>query len=201
MVEYACALPELVKGSYSEQVSTAVDMYSIRQPLGVVAGITPFNFPAMVPMWMFPMAIACGNTFVLKAASFVPQTAMKIAELFEERRSVVPVDEIPEVMVEASIAAEDADFFKHRGLDYLGMLRAFFINLRAGGFVVEPPEDTRAYRIWPCRVRRWPGRSAARWEPTRHARRPLWRRPTTPTPTNCTCAPSSACRSRIAGTR
>ena len=84
VVEYACALPELVKGSYSEQVSTAVDMYSIRQPLGVVAGITPFNFPAMVPMWMFPMAIACGNTFVLKPSEKDPSASMIAAEMFAE---------------------------------------------------------------------------------------------------------------------
>ena len=66
VVEFACGIPHLLKGGYSENVSTGIDSYSIRQPVGVVAGITPFNFPAMVPMWMFPLAIACGNTFVLK---------------------------------------------------------------------------------------------------------------------------------------
>ena len=66
VVEFACGIPHLLKGGFSENVSTGVDSYSIRQPLGVVAGITPFNFPAMVPMWMFPVAIACGNAFVLK---------------------------------------------------------------------------------------------------------------------------------------
>ncbi|MGZ4570789.1 MAG: aldehyde dehydrogenase family protein, partial [Blastococcus sp.] len=66
VVEFACGIPSLLKGEYSDQVSSGVDSYSFRQPLGVVAGITPFNFPAMVPMWMFPVAIACGNTFVLK---------------------------------------------------------------------------------------------------------------------------------------
>ena len=65
-VEFACGVPYLLKGGYTEQASGGVDVYSIRQPLGVVAGITPFNFPAMVPMWMFPFAIACGNSFVLK---------------------------------------------------------------------------------------------------------------------------------------
>src|SRR4051794_30724081 len=65
-IEFATGIPHLLKGGYSEQVSTGVDVYSIRQPLGVVAGITPFNFPAMVPMWMFANALACGNTFVLK---------------------------------------------------------------------------------------------------------------------------------------
>ena len=84
VVEYACALPELLKGSYSEQVSTGVDMYSIRQPLGVVAGVTPFNFPAMVPMWMFPMAIACGNSFVLKPSEKDPTASLLAAEMFAE---------------------------------------------------------------------------------------------------------------------
>lgn len=84
VIEYACAIPELLKGEYSEQVSRGVDTYSIRQPLGVVAGITPFNFPAMVPMWMFPMAIACGNTFVLKPSEKDPSSAMLSAEMFAE---------------------------------------------------------------------------------------------------------------------
>ena len=66
VIEFACNIAHLLKGDFSEQVSTGVDTYSVRQPLGVVAGITPFNFPIMVPMWMFPIAIACGNTFVLK---------------------------------------------------------------------------------------------------------------------------------------
>src|SRR5439155_18866500 len=65
-IEYCCGIPELLKGRFSEQASTDIDVYSIRQPLGVVAGITPFNFPAMVPMWMWAPALACGNTFVLK---------------------------------------------------------------------------------------------------------------------------------------
>ena len=72
VVEFACGIPTLLKGGYSDQVSTDVDSYSFRQPLGVVAGITPFNFPAMVPMWMFPVAIACGNTFVLKPSERDP---------------------------------------------------------------------------------------------------------------------------------
>ncbi|MGI9666373.1 MAG: CoA-acylating methylmalonate-semialdehyde dehydrogenase [Acidimicrobiia bacterium] len=84
VVEYACAIPELLKGEYSEQVSTGVDTYSVRQPLGVVAGITPFNFPAMVPMWMYPMAIACGNTFVLKPSEKDPGPAMLAAEMFAD---------------------------------------------------------------------------------------------------------------------
>ena len=66
VVEFACGIPQMLKGEFAEQVANGIDAWTIRQPLGVVAGITPFNFPVMVPMWMFPMAIACGNTFVLK---------------------------------------------------------------------------------------------------------------------------------------
>ena len=84
VVEYACAIPELMKGEYSEQVSQGVDTFSIRQPLGVVAGITPFNFPAMVPMWMYPMAIACGNTFVLKPSEKDPGAVMLTADMLAE---------------------------------------------------------------------------------------------------------------------
>jgi malonate-semialdehyde dehydrogenase (acetylating)/methylmalonate-semialdehyde dehydrogenase len=81
VIEFACGIPELIKGSFSENVSTDVDVTSIRQPLGVVAGITPFNFPAMVPMWMYPIAIACGNTFVLKPSEKDPSASLFCAEL------------------------------------------------------------------------------------------------------------------------
>ncbi|MEM9303951.1 MAG: CoA-acylating methylmalonate-semialdehyde dehydrogenase [Pseudomonadota bacterium] len=84
VVDYACGAPELLKGEYSRNVGPAIDSWSDHQPLGVVAGITPFNFPAMVPMWMFPMAIACGNTFVLKPSEKDPTPALLIAELFSE---------------------------------------------------------------------------------------------------------------------
>jgi malonate-semialdehyde dehydrogenase (acetylating)/methylmalonate-semialdehyde dehydrogenase len=83
-IEYACGIPNLLKGGFSEQVATGVDVFSIRQPLGVVAGITPFNFPAMVPMWMFANAIACGNTFVLKPSEKDPSASMFVAELLAE---------------------------------------------------------------------------------------------------------------------
>ena len=83
-IEFACGIPQLIKGEYSEQASTGVDVYSIRQPLGVVAGITPFNFPAMVPMWMFANALACGNTFVLKPSEKDPSVAMFLAELLAQ---------------------------------------------------------------------------------------------------------------------
>ena len=84
VIEYACGIPTLLKGEFSEQVSTGIDVYSIRQPLGVVAGITPFNFPAMVPMWMWAPAIACGNTFVLKPSEKDPSASMFTAELLKE---------------------------------------------------------------------------------------------------------------------
>ena len=84
VVEFACGIPQLLKGDFSAQVSTGVDLYSFREPLGVCVGITPFNFPAMVPMWMFPVAIACGNTFVLKPSERDPSAAMVLAELWAE---------------------------------------------------------------------------------------------------------------------
>jgi malonate-semialdehyde dehydrogenase (acetylating)/methylmalonate-semialdehyde dehydrogenase len=84
VIEFACGIADLAKGEYSENVSTEVDTYSIRQPLGVVAGITPFNFPAMVPMWMYPLAIACGNTFVLKPSERDPSASMFCAQLLAD---------------------------------------------------------------------------------------------------------------------
>jgi len=84
VIEYVCGIPTLLKGSYSEQASSGVDVYSIRQPLGVAAGITPFNFPAMVPMWMWAPAIACGNTFVLKPSEKDPSASLLAAELLKE---------------------------------------------------------------------------------------------------------------------
>src|SRR5690242_10747029 len=84
VIEFACGIADLAKGEYSENVSTEVDTFSIRQPLGVVAGITPFNFPAMVPMWMYPIAIACGNTFVLKPSERDPSGAMFCADLLKQ---------------------------------------------------------------------------------------------------------------------
>ena len=84
VVEFACGIPHLLKGGYTEQASTGIDVYSIRQPVGVVGGITPFNFPAMVPMWMFAPAIACGNTFVLKPSEKDPSASNYLAELLHE---------------------------------------------------------------------------------------------------------------------
>ena len=84
VVEFACGIPQILKGEFTENVGSEVDSWSIRQPLGVCAGITPFNFPAMVPMWMFPMAIACGNSFILKPSEKDPSCSFKLAELLSE---------------------------------------------------------------------------------------------------------------------
>ena len=84
VVEFACGIPHLLKGEFSEQVGTGVDCYSMRQPIGVCAGVTPFNFPAMVPMWMFPIAIVCGNCFILKPSEKDPSCSVKLAELLKE---------------------------------------------------------------------------------------------------------------------
>ena len=84
VVEFACGIPQLLKGEYSDQVSGGVDLFSYRQPLGVVVGITPFNFPAMVPMWMYPIAVACGNAFVLKPSERDPSASLLMAELWRE---------------------------------------------------------------------------------------------------------------------
>jgi len=84
IVEFACGIPQLLKGEFTEHASTGVNVHSLRQPLGVVAGITPFNFPSMVPLWMFPLAIACGNTFVLKPSEKDPSASVYLAQLVAE---------------------------------------------------------------------------------------------------------------------
>ncbi len=84
VVEFVCGIPQLLKGEFTEQIGSGIDSWSMRQPLGVCAGITPFNFPAMVPMWMFPVAISCGNTFVLKPSERDPSTSLRLAELLHE---------------------------------------------------------------------------------------------------------------------
>ena len=84
IVEFACGIPELLKGDFTDQVSTGIDNWTMRQPLGVVAGVTPFNFPVMVPMWMFPVAIACGNTFVLKPSPLDPSPSLFMADLLKQ---------------------------------------------------------------------------------------------------------------------
>src|ERR1051326_9051295 len=82
VIEFACGIPHLLKGEYTEGAGPSIDLYSVRQPLGVVAGITPFNFPAMIPLWKCAPAIACGNTFILKPSERDPSVPMRIAELF-----------------------------------------------------------------------------------------------------------------------
>jgi malonate-semialdehyde dehydrogenase (acetylating) / methylmalonate-semialdehyde dehydrogenase len=84
VVEFACGIPQLLKGEFSDSVGRGIDSWSLRQPVGVCAGVTPFNFPAMVPMWMFPIAISCGNTFVLKPSEKDPSCALRLAQLFSE---------------------------------------------------------------------------------------------------------------------
>ena len=84
VVEFACGIPHLLKGEFSQNVGSQIDSWSIRQPLGITAGITPFNFPAMVPMWMFPISIACGNSFILKPSEKDPSCSIRLAELFSE---------------------------------------------------------------------------------------------------------------------
>lgn len=110
VVDFACGIPHLLKGSYSENVSTNVDVYSIRQPVGVVAAISPFNFPAMVPMWFFPIAIACGNTVVVKPSEKDPSAMMLLAEWFTEAglpASVLNVLHGDKVAVDGLLAHRD----------------------------------------------------------------------------------------------
>jgi len=117
-VEFACGIPTLLKGGYSEQVSGGVDVYQIRQPLGVVAGICPFNFPAMVPLWMFPSAIACGNTFVLKPSEKVPSAGLFLARLMKEAglpAGVLNVVQGDKVVVDALLQHRDV-----RAISFVG---------------------------------------------------------------------------------
>ncbi|WP_108446499.1 CoA-acylating methylmalonate-semialdehyde dehydrogenase [Halomonas denitrificans] len=117
-VEYACGVPELLKGEYSHNAGPGIDTWSNHQPLGIVAGITPFNFPAMVPLWMYPMAIACGNAFILKPSEQVPSAAIKMAELLDEAglpRGIFNVVHGDREAVEALIDAPDV-----RALSFVG---------------------------------------------------------------------------------
>jgi malonate-semialdehyde dehydrogenase (acetylating)/methylmalonate-semialdehyde dehydrogenase len=110
IVEFACGIPNLLKGSFSENVATQVDSYTVRQPLGVCAGFTPFNFPAMVPMWMFPIAIACGNCFILKPSEKVPSLSVRLAELLQKAGlppGVLQVLQGDKALVDALIAAPE----------------------------------------------------------------------------------------------
>ncbi len=116
VVEFACGIPHLLKGEYSADVGTGVDSFSMMQPLGVVAGITPFNFPAMVPMWMFPVALTCGNTFILKPPALDPSASVRLAELLTEAGlpdgvfNVVHCSNDPEELSDAMDTALDPQF-------------------------------------------------------------------------------------------
>jgi malonate-semialdehyde dehydrogenase (acetylating)/methylmalonate-semialdehyde dehydrogenase len=110
IVEFACGIPQLLKGQYTDQASTGIDNWTLRQPLGVCAGITPFNFPVMVPMWMFPVAIACGNTFVLKPSERDPSPSLLLAQLLEQAglpAGVFNVVQGDRVAVDALLAHDD----------------------------------------------------------------------------------------------
>lgn len=112
VVEFACGIPQLLKGQYSDQIGGGIDNWSMRQPLGVVAGITPFNFPMMVPCWMFPVALACGNTFVLKPSERDPSVSLRLAELLKEAGlpdGVFNVVQGDKIAVDALIAHPDVE--------------------------------------------------------------------------------------------
>ncbi len=134
VVEFACGIPHLLKGGYSEQVSTETDVHSIRQPLGVCAGITPFNFPAMVPMWMWPVAIACGNTFILKPSERDPSASMLVARWLADAGlpdGVLNVVHGDKVAVDALLAHPDV-----RAVSFVGstpIARYVYETAAAGG--------------------------------------------------------------------
>ncbi len=120
VVEFACGIAHLMKGEGSEQISTRVDSTSYRQPLGVVAGITPFNFPAMVPMWMYPLALACGNCFILKPSEKDPSAALLMAEMLAEAglpAGVFSVVQGDKVAVDALLTHPEVDACLVRRLD------------------------------------------------------------------------------------
>ena len=133
IIEFACGIPQLLKGDYTDQVSTGIDNWTLRQPLGVVAGITPFNFPCMVPCWMFPIAIAAGNTFVLKPSERDPSPALFMAELLAQAglpRGVFNVVQGDKIAVDALIEHPDV-----KALSFVGSTPiAHTIHERASHF-------------------------------------------------------------------
>lgn len=108
VVEFACGIPDLLKGEYSEKVGTGIDAFNVRQPLGVVAGITPFNFPVMVPLWMAPVALACGNTFILKPSERDPSASLPLARLLHK----------------AGLPAGDHHIYEREGVRFYTRLKA-----------------------------------------------------------------------------
>ena len=133
IIEFACGIPQLLKGDYTDQVSTGIDNWTLRQPLGVVAGITPFNFPCMVPCWMFPVAIAAGNTFILKPSERDPSASLFMAELFEEAglpKGVFNVVQGDKVAVDALLEHPDV-----RAVSFVGSTPiAHYIHERGSHF-------------------------------------------------------------------
>ena len=128
IVEFACGIPQLLKGDYTEQVSTGIDNWTVRQPLGVVAGITPFNFPCMVPMWMFPVAIACGNAFILKPSERDPSPSIFMAELLQQAglpKGVFNVVQGDKLAVDALLTHPDV-----RALSFVGSTPIAPLHLR-----------------------------------------------------------------------
>jgi malonate-semialdehyde dehydrogenase (acetylating)/methylmalonate-semialdehyde dehydrogenase len=118
IIEFACGIPQLLKGDFTDQVSTGIDNWTLRQPLGVVAGITPFNFPVMVPMWMFPVALACGNSFILKPSPLDPSPSLMMAQLLKQAGlpdGVFSVVQGGKEAVDALMAHEDV-----QGISFVG---------------------------------------------------------------------------------
>ncbi len=118
VVEFACGIPHLIKGEFSQEVGSNIDSWSIRQPLGITVGITPFNFPAMVPMWMYPISIACGNTFILKPSEKDPSCSLELAKLFTEAGlpdGVFNVINGDKIIVDGLLQAEDISSFSFVG--------------------------------------------------------------------------------------
>ena len=140
VIEFACGIPQLLKGEYSDQVSNDIDVFSFREPLGVVAGITPFNFPAMVPMWMYPVAIACGNTFVLKPSERDPSASMLAAQLWAEAGlpagvfNVVHGDKVVGREVEIRVGQHDRVVLRStEGLHPLSVASAALVDVARDG--------------------------------------------------------------------
>jgi acyl-CoA reductase-like NAD-dependent aldehyde dehydrogenase len=161
VVEFACGIPHLLKGSFSESVSTDVDTYSVRQPVGVAAGITPFNFPAMVPMWMFPLAIACGNAFVLKPSERDPSVSLRLAELWRQAGTARG----------GLLHRQRGPRGRRRAADPPGRRRGLLRRLHAGGTARVPDRDGARQAGAGARRREEPHGGAPRRRPRSRRRR------------------------------
>ena len=174
VVDFACGIPHLLKGEFSRNVGPEIDSWSDRQPLGVVAGITPFNFPAMVPMWMYPVAIACGNTFILKPSERDPSASMLICDLFQEAGFPAGVLNVVHGDKEAVDAHPRPSRHQGRELRRLDADRRIRLSARLGGGQAragagrrQEPHDRHA------RCRHGPGRRCADGRRLRLGRRAL----------------------------